>query len=79
MVVPPESVSMLAPAELKKFYLEGMSPSTQDDVDAASARELGISVLAYLQRKAAANGSAAYDPRGQDQTASGARATGSVP
>jgi ATP-dependent protease ClpP protease subunit len=79
MVVPPESVSMLAPAELKKFYLEGMSPSTQDDVDAASARELGISVLAYLQRKAAANGNAAYDPSGQHQTASGVRASGSVP
>jgi hypothetical protein len=79
MAVPPESVSMLAPAELKKFYLEGMSPSTQDDVDAASARELGISVLQFLQRKAAANGSAAYDPGGQDQKAQGAGASASVP
>ena len=79
MAVPPESVSMLAPEELKKFYLEGMSPSTQDDVDAASARALGISVLAYLQRKAAANGSAPYDPSAQHKTDSGIRATGSVP
>ena len=62
MAVPPESVSMLAPAEFKRFYLEGMSPSTQDEVDAAGARELGITVLEYLQRKAAASGSVAYDP-----------------
>lgn len=80
MAVPPESVSMLAPADLKKFYLEGMSPSTQDEVDAASARELGISVLAYLERKAAGNSRAADHPGRQqkDQTAPGARATGSV-
>ncbi|GEM_PF-1538282 len=54
MAVPPESVSMLTRAELKRFYLEGMSPSTQDEVDAASARTLGISVLEYLQQKAQA-------------------------
>lgn len=54
MAVPPESVNMLAPAELKKFYLEGMSPSTQDEADAASARALGISVVGYLQQKAQA-------------------------
>jgi hypothetical protein len=55
MAVPPESVSMLAPADLKKFYLEGMSPSTQEEADAASARELGLTVLEFLQLKAAGN------------------------
>lgn len=54
MAVPPESVSMLTPADLKRFYLEGMSPSTQDEADAASARALGISVVQYLQQKAQA-------------------------
>ena len=51
MAVPPELVSILSPAELKRFYLEGMSPSTQDEADAASARSQGISVVEYLQRK----------------------------
>ena len=80
MAVPPESVSLLAPADLKKFYLEGMSPSTQDDVDAASARKLGISVLEYFERKTAGNGTAADDPGRQqeDQTAPGVRAFSSV-
>ena len=54
MAVPPESVSLLAPADLKKFYLEGMSPSTQDEVDATSARERGITVVEYLHEKAQA-------------------------
>ena len=62
MAVPPESVSILAPAELKRFYLEGMSPSTQDEADAASARALGISVVEFLQRKAASTASAADEP-----------------
>jgi hypothetical protein len=81
MAVPPESVSLLVPADLKKFYLEGMSPSTQDEVDAASARALGISVLEYFERKVAGNGTAADDPSRQqkDQTAPGARAFSSVP
>jgi hypothetical protein len=81
MAVPPESVSLLAPADLKKFYLEGMSPSTQDEVDAASARALGISVLEYFERKVAGNGTAADDPGRQqkDQTAPGARAFSSLP
>jgi ATP-dependent protease ClpP protease subunit len=80
MAIPPESVSVLAPAELKRYYLEGMSPSTQDEVDATSARAQGISVLEYLQRKATENGNAPYDPGGQqkDQAAPGARATASV-
>jgi len=80
MAVPPETVSVVAPADLKRFYLEGMSPSTQDDVDAASARALGISVLEYFERKVAGNGSAADNPGRQqkDQTAPGIRAASSV-
>ena len=54
MAVPPQSVNMLTAADLKKFYLEGMSPSTEDEADATAARGLGISVLEYLQRKAQA-------------------------
>ena len=52
MAVPPESVIMLSPAALKEFFLEGMSPSTQDEVDATTARHLGVSVTEYLQQKA---------------------------
>jgi hypothetical protein len=66
MAVPPESVSMLTLADLKRFYLEGMSPSTQDEVDAASARELGLTALDYLQRKRAGAGNA-VDDNGQQQ------------
>jgi hypothetical protein len=51
MLVPPESLQILAPADLKKFYLEGISPSSEDKVDAAAARRLGLSMAAYLQRK----------------------------
>jgi hypothetical protein len=78
MAVPPETFSVLAPADLKRFYLEGMSPSTQDEVDSATARALGISVLEYFERKTARNGSAADDPGRRDQIAPGARAAGSV-
>jgi hypothetical protein len=52
MAVPPQSVTVLTAAELKKFYLEGMSPSAEDEAYAASARALGISVAEYLQQKA---------------------------
>lgn len=51
MVVPPESMQILAPADLKRFYLEGMSPSSEDIADAASARRLDISMSEYLKRK----------------------------
>ncbi len=54
MAVPPESMSILTAADLKKFYLQGMSPSTEDEADATAARHLGISVQQYLQRKAQA-------------------------
>jgi hypothetical protein len=80
MAVPPQSVSFLAPADLKKFYLEGMSPSTEDEVDAASARALGISVTEYLQRKAAGSRDVADAAARQQhgETASGNPAVGRV-
>jgi len=52
MAVPPESLRMLTAADLKKFYLQGMSPSTEDELDATAARNLGISVSEYLWQKA---------------------------
>lgn len=54
MAVPPERISILAAAELKRFYLQGMSPAAEDEADATAARSLGISVLEYLQHKAQA-------------------------
>jgi hypothetical protein len=54
MAVPPESMHILAPAELKRFYLEGISPSSEDLADAAAARRLGLSMFQYLQHKAKA-------------------------
>ena len=72
MAVPPESVSMLTPADLKRFYLEGMSPSTEDEADAASARALGISVVEYLQQKAQAQPCAGvHDANGSCEGAAG--------
>jgi len=52
MVVPPESMQLLAIAELKRFYLVGMSPSSEDIADAAAARRLGMPMAEYLRRKA---------------------------
>lgn len=52
MAVPPESMNFLAPAELKRFYLVGISPSSEDVADAASARRLGLTMHDYLQQKA---------------------------
>jgi hypothetical protein len=54
MLVPPESMQILTPADLKRFYLEGISPLTEDMVDAASARRLKLSMAEYLKRKATA-------------------------
>lgn len=51
MAVPPQSVNILTSSDLKRFYLEGMSPSAEDEADAASARDLGISVAEYLPQK----------------------------
>ena len=52
MGVPPESMKILDRAELKRFYLEGISPSSEDSADAAAARRLDIPMFDYLQRKA---------------------------
>jgi hypothetical protein len=52
MAVPPESMQLLALAELKRFYLVGMSPSSEDIADAAAARRLGVPMAEYLRRKA---------------------------
>jgi len=54
MAVPPQSISILTAADLKRYYLQGMSPSTEDAADAAAARNRGISLLEYLQLKAKA-------------------------
>jgi hypothetical protein len=54
MLVPPESVKILAAADLKNFFLDGISPSSEDLADAASARHLNLSMGEYLKRKASA-------------------------
>jgi hypothetical protein len=54
MLVPPQSMQIVAPAELKRFYLEGISPSSEDIADAASARRLNLPMVEYLQLKAKA-------------------------
>jgi len=54
MLVPPQSMQIVAPADLKRFYLEGISPSSEDIADAASARRLNLPMLEYLQLKAKA-------------------------
>lgn len=69
MAVPPELISTVAPADLKRFYLEGMSPSTEDEVDAASAKTLGISVLDYLHQKVQAQScTGVHDSNGPCET-----------
>ena len=54
MLVPPETIKFLAPADLKNFYLEGISPSSEDRADAAAARRLDLSMFEYLKYKAKA-------------------------
>jgi hypothetical protein len=54
MLVPPESLQIVSAADLKRFYLDGISPSSEDRLDAASARRLDLSMFAYLQRKSRA-------------------------
>jgi len=56
MLVPPESMHILTPAELKGFLLEGISPSSEDLADAAEARRLNLSMFEYLKVKARKNG-----------------------
>jgi hypothetical protein len=54
MLVPPQSMQTVAPPDLKRFYLEGISPSSEDIADAASARRLNLPMVEYLQLKAKA-------------------------
>jgi hypothetical protein len=61
MLVPPESMQIVVPADLRRFYLEGISPMSEDMVDAASATRLGMSMFDYLQRKARAPACAFFD------------------
>jgi hypothetical protein len=61
MLVPPESMHIVAPADLQRFYLEGISPSSEDRIDAAAARRLNLSMLEYLRRKAKAPACAFFD------------------
>lgn len=61
MLVPPESIQIVATADLKRFYLEGISPSTEDKFDAASARRRNMSMFEYLQHKARAPACAFFD------------------
>lgn len=61
MLVPPESMQILTPPDLKRFFLEGISPSSEDMADAAAARRLNLSMLEYLQRKAKAPACAFVD------------------
>ena len=81
MLVPPESMQILAPEDLKRFYLEGISPSSEDVADAASARRLDLSMLEYLKYKATAPACALLvinpgrcEGTAQDATASGGAA-----
>jgi ATP-dependent protease ClpP protease subunit len=81
MAVPPDSMQMVDPADLRRFYLEGISPLSEDKVDADSARRLGISMYDYLQRKARAPACAFFDAgegrcegRVQEAAASGSAA-----
>ena len=54
MLVSPESMKVLSAAELKTFYLEGISPSSEDLADAAAARRLDLPMSEYLKYKAKA-------------------------
>ncbi len=81
MLVPPETLQILNPSDLKRFYLEGISPSSEDVADAASARRLDISMFEYLQRKAKAPacafpvaGQGRCDEKTQEAAASGGAA-----
>jgi ATP-dependent protease ClpP protease subunit len=61
MLVPPESIQILTPGELKTYYLEGISPSSEDRLDALAARRLGLSMRQYLTHKATAPACAFLD------------------
>jgi hypothetical protein len=80
--VPSESMNILGAADLKRYYLQGMSPSAAEEADAATARNRGISVLEYLQQKAQAlpcagvvAGNGSCSPEAQVAGGSGASAS----
>ena len=82
MAVPPESIRILSAADLRKYYLHGMSPPAEEEADALAARNQGISVLEYLQQKAQAQpcagvfgGDGACESDAQKAVRSGATAT----
>ncbi len=52
MAVPPQAMRFLAPAELKQYFLDGISPSAEDLADAASAKRLGLTMADFLVHKA---------------------------
>ena len=52
MAVSSEAIQVLGPGDLKRFYLDGMSPSAEEEADAESARRLDMPIGEYLQRKA---------------------------
>jgi hypothetical protein len=54
--VPPESLRILAMPEMKAFFLEGISPASEDLADAAAARRLGLNMADYLKVKGRKNG-----------------------
>jgi hypothetical protein len=54
MSVSSEAMRVLSPADLKRFYLDGMSPSAEEEADAESARRLDIPIQQYLRLKAQA-------------------------
>jgi hypothetical protein len=56
MLVPPESMRILTPADLKGYLLEGISPSSEDLADAAEARRLNLTMFEYLKVKAKRHG-----------------------
>ena len=92
MAVSSESIRMLSPADLKRFYLHGMSPSAEEEEDAASARRLDIPIQQYLQlkaracagpqaqdcAKAAVSAAAGGTPRRQQQDTRGKTAEGAL-
>jgi hypothetical protein len=81
MLVPPENMKILSTAELKMFYLEGISPSSEDSADAAAARRLNLSMYEYLKYKAggAAGGNSSAAAKDSGPSGGQARAEGGSP
>jgi hypothetical protein len=81
MLAPPETMKMLSSAELKTFFLEGISPSSEDSADAAAARRLDLSMYEYLKYKAggAAEGNSSAAAKDSGPSGGQARAEGGSP